>query len=114
MRSAVAEVKTSIAIPNKYLHVIRNPFDNIATMVLRKLKLRKDAGETKVCGTQTVSSWFCACQMTSCSQGVRYLALTCEAKLINSIAIPRAFQEYFTSDAVFLRAFRRVKVQVHE
>ena len=54
MLSALDEVKTTVAIPVKYLHVVRNPFDNIATMVLRKLGLRKDAGrKKKVCVVQT-------------------------------------------------------------
>lgn len=39
------EIHQVLKLPMKFLHVIRNPYDNIATMMLRDLKKRPDAGE---------------------------------------------------------------------
>ena len=38
------EMQGALNIPLKFIHVIRNPFDNIATKVLRQLKARHSAG----------------------------------------------------------------------
>ena len=44
------EIQSALKIPLKFIHVIRNPFDNIATIVLRKLDARTSArdGNLKV------------------------------------------------------------------
>ena len=34
------EVHQAVQVPMKFIHVIRNPFDNIATMLLHSLKAR--------------------------------------------------------------------------
>ena len=37
------QIEKALKIPIKYIHVIRNPYDNIATMLLRKLNKRPEA-----------------------------------------------------------------------
>ena len=37
------EIQQVLNIPMKFLHVVRNPFDNIATMLLRALNKRTNA-----------------------------------------------------------------------
>lgn len=37
------EIQRTLKIPLKFIHVIRNPFDNIATKVLRQLHTRDNA-----------------------------------------------------------------------
>ena len=37
------EIQQVLNIPFKFLHVVRNPFDNIATMLLRTLDKRTNA-----------------------------------------------------------------------
>lgn len=47
---ALEEIAEVVQVPMKFIHVTRNPFDNIATMTLRALG-RRDAvreGNTKV------------------------------------------------------------------
>jgi len=34
------EINQAVQIPMKFIHVIRNPFDNIATLLLRSLNSR--------------------------------------------------------------------------
>jgi len=41
--NAVLQIEKALKIPIKYIHVIRNPYDNIATMLLRKLNKRTEA-----------------------------------------------------------------------
>lgn len=52
---ALKELQKHLGISIKFLHVVRNPYDNIATMLLRTLNKREDAdfGE-KVTGYFTV------------------------------------------------------------
>ena len=40
---ALKELQQHLGISIKFIHVIRNPFDNIATMLLRTLHKRQDA-----------------------------------------------------------------------
>ena len=42
------ELQETVMAPVKLIHVIRNPFDNIATMCLRQLKERKPGNQVKV------------------------------------------------------------------
>ena len=39
------EVQQVLKIPIKYVHVMRNPYDNIATMLLRALNKRTEASK---------------------------------------------------------------------
>ena len=41
--NAVIQIEKALKIPIKYIHVIRNPYDNIATMLLRNLNKRPEA-----------------------------------------------------------------------
>ena len=51
-RKVEEEMQQVLKIPIKYIHVIRNPYDNIATMVLRalnkKIQAAKGAKVTKL------------------------------------------------------------------
>ena len=55
------EIQQVLNIPFKFLHVVRNPFDNIATMLLRTLDKRTNAdlGE-KVTGYVHTDNLFAA------------------------------------------------------
>ena len=37
------EIMDTVGVPLKFIHIVRNPFDNIATMSLRELKDRETA-----------------------------------------------------------------------
>ena len=41
--NASLEIQRALKIPIKYVHVIRNPHDNIATMLIRALDKRTDS-----------------------------------------------------------------------
>ena len=45
--NALEEVKQVVEIPMKFLHVVRNPYDNIATMLVKELKKRDDTDSGK-------------------------------------------------------------------
>ena len=51
------QIKNNIGIPIKFLHVVRNPFDNIATMLLVAMKQRRAIGTDKAVSTY-VALWF--------------------------------------------------------
>ena len=36
------EISQVVQVPMKFIHITRNPFDNIATMMLRRLRVRDD------------------------------------------------------------------------
>lgn len=40
---ALKQLQQVLGIPFKFIHVVRNPYDNIATMLLRALHKRPDA-----------------------------------------------------------------------
>ena len=46
-------IMTTVNVPFKFLHVVRNPYDNIATMLLRtkkmRLNMKPDFKVTKSC-----------------------------------------------------------------
>lgn len=39
----LTQLQQYLGVPIKFLHVVRNPYDNIATMLLRALKKREEA-----------------------------------------------------------------------
>lgn len=41
-RHSLRKLEDSLGVQLKFIHVIRNPFDNIATMALRIAKLKKN------------------------------------------------------------------------
>ena len=41
--NVLKEIQHVLDIPFKFLHVVRNPYDNIATLLLRALDKRGDA-----------------------------------------------------------------------
>jgi len=43
--SILDEIKQVVQVPMKFIHVTRNPFDNIATMMLRSTSKRNDVRE---------------------------------------------------------------------
>ena len=43
--NVLLQIQQVLKIPIKYIHVIRNPYDNIATMVLRALNKRTQADD---------------------------------------------------------------------
>ena len=56
--NAVLQIEKALKIPIKYIHVIRNPYDNIATMLLRKLNKRPEAEQgEKVSNTLLVITY---------------------------------------------------------
>jgi len=42
------EINQVVQVPMKFIHITRNPFDNIATMMLRMLRARNDVREAGV------------------------------------------------------------------
>ncbi|PFX14550.1 hypothetical protein AWC38_SpisGene21281 [Stylophora pistillata] len=48
-----------VGVPMKFIHIVRNPFDNIATMVLRRLGERNNVREegVKVNGSHILENW---------------------------------------------------------
>jgi hypothetical protein len=42
MQSLTKQVLDEINLPLKLIHMVRNPYDNIATMVIRSLKIRTE------------------------------------------------------------------------
>ena len=46
--NVLEEIRQVVDVPIKLIHVIRNPFDNIATMMLRYTKLRDTVREKDV------------------------------------------------------------------
>ena len=46
--SILEEVNQVVQVPMKFIHITRNPFDNIATMMLRGLRARDDVREAGV------------------------------------------------------------------
>jgi len=40
--SILDEISQVVQVPMKFIHITRNPFDNIATMILRRLGARDD------------------------------------------------------------------------
>ena len=57
------EIRATVGVPMKFVHIIRNPFDNIATLFLRVLGARNTAPDQKVNGIQ----------VSLCNSGVSYL-----------------------------------------
>lgn len=45
--NALEEIKQVVEMPMKFLHVVRNPYDNIATMLVKELKKRVDTDNGK-------------------------------------------------------------------
>lgn len=45
--NALEEIKQVVEMPMKFLHVVRNPYDNIATMLVKALKKRDDTDSGK-------------------------------------------------------------------
>jgi len=43
--SILDEINQVVQVPMKFIHVTRNPFDNIATMMLRSMSKRNDVRE---------------------------------------------------------------------
>ena len=43
--SILEEINQLVQVPVKYIHVTRNPFDNIATMMLRRIGKRNAVRE---------------------------------------------------------------------
>ena len=43
--SILEEISQVVQVPMKFIHVHRNPFDNIATMMLRAIGKRNDVRE---------------------------------------------------------------------
>ena len=39
------EIAKNVGVPMKFIHIVRNPFDNIATMVLRRAGERDNVRE---------------------------------------------------------------------
>ena len=46
--SILEEVNQVVQVPMKFIHITRNPFDNIATMMLRRVRARDDVREAGV------------------------------------------------------------------
>ena len=46
--SILEEINQVVEVPMKFVHITRNPFDNIATMMLRRLRVRDDVREAGV------------------------------------------------------------------
>ena len=46
--SILEEINQVVQVPMKFIHITRNPFDNIATMILRMLRARNDVREAGV------------------------------------------------------------------
>lgn len=46
--SILEEINQVVQVPMKFIHITRNPFDNIATMMLRRLGARDDVREKGV------------------------------------------------------------------
>ena len=46
--STLEEVNQVVQVPMKFNHITRNPFDNIATMMLRRVRARDDVREAGV------------------------------------------------------------------
>ena len=46
--SLLEEISQVVKVPMKFIHVVRNPFDNIATMMLRFTKSRETVREEGV------------------------------------------------------------------
>ena len=46
--SVLEEIQQVLQVPIKFIHVIRNPFDNIATIMLRATGSRDDVSEEGV------------------------------------------------------------------
>lgn len=44
---ALEEIKQVVEIPMKFLHVVRNPYDNIATMLVKALNKRDETDSGK-------------------------------------------------------------------
>ena len=55
--SELEEISQVVQVPMKFIHVTRNPFDNIATMTLRKARSRNAAKDLKA--GKKVSFPFC-------------------------------------------------------
>ena len=57
------EIQQVLKIPIKYIHVIRNPYDNISTMLLRALGVRTATSD----GAKVIIVWGCteSCQFMS-------------------------------------------------
>ena len=47
-RASVKQLESKLGVQLKFLHVIRNPFDNIATMALRLAHLKKNSAQDKL------------------------------------------------------------------
>ena len=45
--NALEEIKQVVEMPMKFLHVVRNPYDNIATMLVKALNKRDDTDNGK-------------------------------------------------------------------
>lgn len=44
-KETLLNISRTVKLPIKMIHMVRNPFDNIATMVLRKLKIKTSREE---------------------------------------------------------------------
>lgn len=44
-KETLLNISRTVKLPIKIIHMVRNPFDNIATMVLRKLKIKTSREE---------------------------------------------------------------------
>ena len=54
--NALKEIKQVVQIPMKFLHVVRNPYDNIATMLVKALNKRDDVDSGKKVTTSFTGS----------------------------------------------------------
>ena len=47
-RDSLRKLEEELGVQVKFIHVIRNPFDNIATMALRLAELKKNKAQAKL------------------------------------------------------------------
>lgn len=81
------EIHQVLKLPMKFLHVIRNPYDNIATMMLRDLKKRPDAGE-KINDTDNLDK-----------QIAKYMALAAKNNQLKKV-LPGEVHEIHSSELI--------------